>query len=182
MASVLIVLVLAACSDAQVATPATPSPTPQPTLTSTSTPVPPLTSTVVVPSATPTPFQKLRQTCVTSHAVNQANLAMRGVVVFDNFVPVSVERAIETIYLRDLEKATIKILPTLGEFDDFVGISPDHKKLLYQYWSKDDLRLTLTDAGGKPLIDFENGLGKENWYYLNWQDEETLRVARSAGR
>jgi hypothetical protein len=103
---------------------------------------------------------------------------MRGVVVFDNFVSVSEENAIETIYLRDLEKATIKILPTLGEFDDFVGISPDRTKLLYRYWDKDTLRLALTDAGGKPLTDFDNRLTGGSWDYYNWQNNENIRAVQ----
>jgi len=179
----LIALILTGCSSVQP-TPASvattfPSLTPEPAISSTAAPLPSLTPTPI-PSSTPIPAQKLSQTCVTSDKTNKAKIALHGIAVFDNLVPLSVESAIETVYLRDLEKSTIKILPTLGPFEDFIGISPDRKKLLYEYDSQstDDYRLAVADSSGKSLVNFDNRLNGDRWDYFNWQDGESIRVVQ----
>lgn len=180
----LIVLTLMSCSGTKpTETPAitatVPSLTPEHTLMPISTPVSPSTPTLI-PSPTPISHKELLQTCITSDKTNKAKIALHGIAVFDNLVPISVENAIETIYLRDLEKSNIKALPTQGPFENFFGISPDHQKLLYEYGSlsNNDYRLIVADSSGKTLADFDNRLNGGRWDYFNWQDNESIRVVQ----
>lgn len=78
-------------------------------------------------------------------------------------------------FLIDLSP-NIKELTGPGPIRNIVGVSPDRKKLLYEYDYKDYTRLAITDSSGKVINDFAAFFDGDYADYYSWLNNQTLRV------
>jgi Tol biopolymer transport system component len=134
--------------------------------------------TTATPLETPMKLQKLSQACVKVYLTNESGLVLKGVAVFDNLSP----DLVTTIFLRDLETPNLRTLSSPGKFQQFWGISPDRKYMLYEYeklsGGDSDYRLVIADFSGQIISEFDNRFPNDPYIanYYNWQNNENIRV------
>jgi len=125
------------------------------------------------PSLTTTIYQPVSTSCVASDESNSTGIRLSGVAVLEK-----ISETGKTIFLRDLEKPnTIELSPP-GSISFFLGVSPDRRKLLYEYdtFTDDAYRLAISNSKGDIILDFDNKYQQVFWDYYNWLNNQQIRV------
>ncbi len=149
----------------------------------TSTIAPPMVFTpsqTSVPTASETPIsvQEISQACVEIDMNNVSGVSLKGVAVFNNLS----QELVNTLFLQDLETASVKMGADPNSLVNFWGVSLDRKYILYEYerpaGDDSDYRLIVADFRGQIIKEFDTQFPGDPYIanYYNWQNNENIRV------
>jgi Tol biopolymer transport system component len=126
-------------------------------------------------SPTALPSHPVVRACVTQ-SDSQHGLIAHGVLVLESFENQSLN---SEGLLYDLDQKVLDKLPASGKFADFIGVSPDRKKLLYDYENQPNTPLVLADFRGKLIKTFDYKMQPTGWWdYFSWLNANTLRAVQ----
>lgn len=163
---ILFALFLSGCSSA------TASPIARPTDIVMSSP----TSTEQPPLLTATPLSiPIRETvraCIVQNNDKQG-LTAQGVLVLQGY---DFSNSNSSAFLYHLDRKVLAALSSPRKFENLIGVSPDRKKLLYEYDGDSDMMLAVSDFRGKLVGSFSYEMPSKDFLdYVSWLNSDVLR-------